>query len=97
MLEELCALDCRALFATHFPELAAVPEAAPRTLQVLSGAAGLEGPEGGSADAKPVFTYRVVDGVAKSSFGLHTARIAGVPSRVVQRAALLLERGGGDG
>lgn len=83
VLEELCRLDCRLLFATHFAELAAVPQATPHTLEVLTD-------NRRDVDDEPIFTYRVVPGVAYSSFGLHTARIAGIPPHVVRRAAELL-------
>lgn len=33
-----------------------------------------------------VFLYKLVEGIAESSFGTHVAKLAGVPSEVVQRA-----------
>ncbi|EIN08523.1 DNA mismatch repair protein Msh6 [Punctularia strigosozonata HHB-11173 SS5] len=38
-----------------------------------------------------VFLYKLVDGIASSSFGTHVAKLAGVPSDVVQRAAVVSE------
>jgi DNA mismatch repair protein MSH6 len=35
---------------------------------------------------KLVFLYKLIDGVASSSFGTHVASLAGVPSEVVERA-----------
>jgi DNA mismatch repair protein MSH6 len=34
-----------------------------------------------------VFLYKLVDGIAESSFGTHVAKLAGVPADVVARAA----------
>jgi len=36
-----------------------------------------------------VFLYKLVDGVAPSSFGTHVANLAGVPMEVVQRAEVI--------
>ncbi|KAI0077327.1 DNA mismatch repair protein Msh6 [Panus rudis PR-1116 ss-1] len=36
-----------------------------------------------------VFLYKLVDGVAKSSFGTHVANLAGVPMEVVERADVI--------
>eukprot|EP00501_MAST-03F_sp_TOSAG23-6_P001334 GSMAST32.ASY1.ANO1.1383.1 assembled CDS len=36
--------------------------------------------------SKPIFTHRVVSGIASSSYGVNVARIAGLPENVVQRA-----------
>ena len=38
----------------------------------------------------PVFLHAVVEGGADRSYGVHVARLAGVPERVTRRAALLL-------
>ncbi|KAG9309590.1 DNA mismatch repair protein Msh6 [Chiua virens] len=40
---------------------------------------------------KLVFLYKLVDGVASSSFGTHVASLAGVPSDVVSRAEVISE------
>lgn len=36
-----------------------------------------------------VFLYKLIDGIAESSFGTHVAALAGVPSSVVSRAATI--------
>lgn len=41
--------------------------------------------------AQLVFIYKLVDGVASSSFGTHVANLAGVPHEVVQRAEVVSE------
>ncbi|KAG2143035.1 DNA mismatch repair protein Msh6 [Suillus clintonianus] len=38
-----------------------------------------------------VFLYKLVDGVASSSFGTHVAKLAGVPEEVVKRAEVISE------
>lgn len=48
-----------------------------------------------------VFLRQVIEGAAEKSFGIHVARLAGLPSRVVERAESVLReleetRGGGD-
>ncbi|KAF8556832.1 DNA mismatch repair protein Msh6 [Imleria badia] len=40
---------------------------------------------------KLIFLYKLVDGVASSSFGTHVASLAGVPSEVVSRAEVISE------
>jgi DNA mismatch repair protein MSH6 len=35
---------------------------------------------------KLIFLYKLVEGIAKSSFGTHVANLAGVPFEVVERA-----------
>ncbi len=72
----------RVLFATHFHELAALegrlPGVANARLDVLE--------EGD----RVTFLHRVVPGAAGRSYGIHVARLAGMPRDVTDRAALLL-------
>lgn len=79
---------CRTLFATHYHELTA-----------------LEGRLPGVACYTPsiteweddlVFLHKIIPGTASGSFGLHVARLAGVPSAVVQRARDLQKTFGSD-
>ncbi|XP_062181064.1 DNA mismatch repair protein MSH5 isoform X2 [Phragmites australis] len=48
-------------------------------------------PDGQTSNEDIIFLYRLVPGQALLSFGLHCARLAGVPNEVVQRAASVLE------
>jgi len=78
------ALGCKTLFATHYHELTALAGELGRVknyrMEVLE--------EG----ERVVFLYRVVPGGADRSYGLHVARLAGIPPEVVARArAFLLE------
>lgn len=38
-----------------------------------------------------VFLYKLIDGIATSSFGTHVANLAGVPTEVVKRAEVVSE------
>jgi len=82
-------VGCRTLFATHYLQLAAL-ERLPgvANVQVL-----VEQHEG-----QLVFLHQVTGGAADKSWGVHVARLAGVPVEVVDRARdllLLYEAGGG--
>jgi DNA mismatch repair protein MutS len=75
-------IGCRALFATHYHELA-------RLADRLAGlrnynASVHEGPEG------IIFLHRIVPGSADRSYGIHVARLAGVPAEVLKRATEVL-------
>jgi DNA mismatch repair protein MutS len=69
---------CRVLFATHYHELTALAEK-------LAGAANA------TVEVKEwrdeiVFLYRVVMGAADRSYGIHVAKLAGLPAPVLARA-----------
>lgn len=94
--EHLAAVTgCRTLVATHYHELTELAEllrgvknyhVAVRA--VPPGAAGdFEGEEGDSL----VFLHRIVEGGTNRSYGIHVARLAGVPKAVVQRATQVLK------
>jgi DNA mismatch repair protein MutS len=75
-------LGCKTLFATHYHELADLADELPgvTSLQV-------EVLERGD---QVVFLHRVVAGAADRSYGVHVARLAGVPEPVTRRAAAIL-------
>ncbi len=78
------ALGCKTLFATHYHELTALADELSRVKNYR-----MEVLEEGD---RVVFLYRVVPGGADKSYGLHVARLAGIPPEVVARArSLLLE------
>jgi DNA mismatch repair protein MutS len=72
----------KTLFATHYHELtelaALLPRVVNRTMAVKEW------------DERIVFLRRVVPGSADKSYGLHVARLAGLPAAVVERAAEVL-------
>ena len=75
------SVGAKTLFATHFHELTALKHPA---LKNWSMAVLEEGED-------VVFLRQVVPGAADHSYGLHVARLAGVPGPVLVRAAQILE------
>jgi DNA mismatch repair protein MutS len=73
---------CRAIFATHFHELARLsgimPQLQPATMRVKDWKGSV------------IFLHEVTKGAAGRSWGVHVASLAGVPAPVVKRAAGLL-------
>ena len=81
-------IRCRTLFATHFHELAelgqALPQMCPHAMRVREWKNEI------------VFLHEVGEGAAGRSWGVHVAKLAGIPAATVRRAANLLgqlERG----
>ena len=75
------ALRCRVIFATHFHELARLselPHLRPHTMRVREWKHDV------------VFLHEVAEGSGGRSWGVHVARLAGVPAAVVKRAGTLL-------
>jgi len=81
-LHEAPHLNCRTLFATHYHELTVLAERLPRVhnarVDVLEEGDGV------------TFLHRIVAGAADRSYGIHVARLAGVPTSVLVRARQLL-------
>ena len=77
------SIKCRTLFATHYHELtdltATLKHASNWNVAVHEQGDGI------------VFLHRIIEGAADKSYGIHVARLAGVPSQVVQRATVILE------
>jgi DNA mismatch repair protein MutS len=73
---------CRVIFATHFHELAQLtaelPRLAPHTMRVKEWKGDV------------VFLHEVAAGAGGRSWGVHVAKLAGVPAPVVKRAGGLL-------
>jgi len=74
----------KTIFATHYHELTALADALPRLrtyrVDVLERGDDV------------IFLHSVVEGGADRSYGVHVARLAGVPERVTTRAAALLDQ-----
>jgi len=75
-------IRCRTLFATHYHELSALehPALANRSMEVLE------------RDGEIVFLRKLKEGATAESYGLHVARLAGIPSAIIQRAAGIMEK-----
>src|SRR6266536_3085661 len=74
----------KTIFATHYHELTSLTDSLDRLrtyrVDVLERGEDV------------VFLHAVVEGGADRSYGVHVARLAGVPERVTRRAAVLLEQ-----
>jgi len=74
---------CRALFATHFHELVALtgrlPSLKPYTMRIKEW------------EGDVVFLHEVAPGAADRSYGIHVARLAGLPPKVIKRAESVLK------
>ena len=75
---------CRGLFATHYHELTALAEK-------LDGL-GLVSMRVKEWEGDIAFLHEVMPGAANRSYGVHVARLAGLPADVVRRAASVLSR-----
>ena len=75
-------LRCRTLFATHYHELTALAER-------FKGVKNLNVAVREWED-QVVFLHRIVEGGTDRSYGIHVARLAGVPKAVLERARQLL-------
>jgi DNA mismatch repair protein MutS len=73
---------CRTLFATHYHELVDLEKTQPRLRNANVAVSEQEG--------EIVFLHRIVPGGADQSYGIHVARLAGVPAPVVERARAIL-------
>ncbi|MDG2319836.1 MAG: DNA mismatch repair protein MutS [Rhodospirillaceae bacterium] len=73
---------CRALFATHYHELTGLasrlPELSPHSMQVKDW------------QGEIVFRHEVAAGTADRSYGIHVAKLAGLPPPVIERAEKVL-------
>jgi len=75
-------IGCRTLFATHYHELTELAE-------VLDGVANFNVAVREWQD-QVVFLHKIVPGGTDKSYGVHVARLAGVPREVVERARQIL-------
>jgi DNA mismatch repair protein MutS len=77
------AVGCRSLFATHYHELAQLAASLPRlrnyNVQVRE------------LDNEVIFLHKIGPGNADKSYGIHVARLAGLPEPVLNRATAVLE------
>jgi DNA mismatch repair protein MutS len=78
------AVRCRGLFATHYHELTALAakleRLACRTMRVKEW------------QGEVAFLHEVAEGAADRSYGIHVARLAGLPTPVLERAETVLRK-----
>jgi DNA mismatch repair protein MutS len=75
-------VGCRTLFATHYHELVELEKTKPRLGNANVAVREHEG--------EIIFLHRIVPGGADQSYGIHVARLAGVPASVLERARDIL-------
>lgn len=76
-------IRCRTMFATHYHELteltSTLTEASNWNVAVREQDEGI------------IFLHKIVEGAADKSYGIHVARLAGVPASVIERARVILD------
>ncbi len=77
-------IRCRTLFATHYHELTELTKTLPHTSN-WNVAIREHGDD-------IVFLHKIVEGPADKSYGIHVAKIAGLPREVVDRATVILKQ-----
>ncbi|MBN2217823.1 MAG: DNA mismatch repair protein MutS [Pirellulales bacterium] len=77
-------LGCRTLFATHYHELTDLAQSLSRVKNLNVAVREWQD--------DVVFLHKIVDGAADKSYGIHVARLAGVPRDVIGRAKEILAR-----
>jgi len=81
-------LGAKTLFATHYHELVELASFLPRVKNFNIAVAEDKG--------EVIFLYRIVPGGVDKSYGIHVAKLAGLPKSVVHRAREVLEELEGD-
>lgn len=76
------AIGCRSLFATHYHELTQLADTLPGVRNFNAAVR--------EYDDRIAFLHRILPGAADRSYGVHVARIAGVPGVVTSRAEAIL-------
>ncbi len=76
-------LRMKTLFATHYHELTALASLLPRVANFHV--------EIAERDGEIEFLYKVKPGTANKSYGIHAARLAGLPRPVIRRAQQILD------
>lgn len=77
-------IGCRTLFATHYHELTQLEESLPRVSNLNVSVK--------EWNDEVVFLHRIVAGGADKSYGIHVARLAGIPPQVNERAKDVLSQ-----
>jgi len=76
--------QCRALFATHYHELTQLADKLSHLANATTRAKEWQD--------EIIFLHEVVPGIADRSYGIHVARLAGLPPAVIGRAQKILEK-----
>lgn len=73
-------LKCRSLFATHYHELSRLEHKALRPMCM----------DVRETEGNVVFLRKIKEGASENSYGIHVARLAGIPQGVIDRASQIL-------
>lgn len=76
-------LHCKTLFSTHYHELTILDETLTHLKNMHVGAV--------EKDGKLVFLHKMLAGPADKSYGIHVARLAGLPETLLDRSSKILE------
>ena len=76
-------LEARCLFATHFHELTGLGDSLPGAANYCLAVH--------EQDGQVIFLRRLISGGADRSYGIHVARLAGLPPRILAHAGAILE------
>jgi DNA mismatch repair protein MutS len=76
-------IGCRTLFATHYHELTELTQSLTHSSNWNVAVR--------EQDENIIFLHKIVEGTADKSYGIHVARLAGVPGDVIERARVILD------
>ena len=76
-------IGCKVLFSTHYHELTALEEKINSIKNVHVSAS--------EKDGNVTFLHKVVDGAVDKSYGIHVAKLAGMPDSLLKRAKEILD------
>ncbi len=76
-------VQAKTLFSTHYHELTVLDQELSQLKNVHVGAV--------EKDGEVVFLHKMMDGPADKSYGIHVAKIAGLPTKLLDRASKILE------
>jgi DNA mismatch repair protein MutS len=77
-------VGCRTLFATHYHELTDLERSLSRVKNLNVAVREWQD--------DVVFLHKIIDGAADKSYGIHVARLAGIPREVLERSKQILAR-----
>ncbi len=80
-------IEPRLMFATHYHELTRLTSTLPKLANMHMAVEGAKNP----GNAKLRFLYKLNEGPANESFGIHVARLAGLPKPLIERAWKILD------
>ncbi len=75
-------VKCKTLFSTHYHELTDLDKRIPSIKNVHV--------EAREEDGNVVFLHKIMDGAVDKSYGIHVAKLAGLPDEVLQNASAIL-------